>query len=266
MIDSARIAGIYCYPVKSASAIAVEQATVEPRGLAGDRRWVVCDVQGEFLSGREVPALVRICAEQQSDHLIMNAPGMSELAVPIPDSTRSRQTVTVWNDRCDALPAGPEADGWLSTFLGVPCRLLHMDGQCVRPIGNSGKEVSFADNFPLLLISSASLDDLNARLPEPMDMRRFRPNLVVAGVEAYAEDEWQRIRIGEAEFVAVDRCDRCAMTVIDPDSAEMHPDQEPLRTLSRYRRGDDGGVYFGRNLIPERLGRVRTGDVVEIIA
>ncbi len=98
-----------------------------------------------------------------------------------------------------------------------------------------------------------------------MDMRRFRPNLVAAGMGAYAEDDWNRIRVGEAEFRGVERCDRCAVTTIDPDSAEKHPQQEPLLTLSRYRRAPDGGVYFGRNLKPERLGRIRIGDPVEVL-
>jgi uncharacterized protein YcbX len=126
--------------------------------------------------------------------------------------------------------------------------------------------VSFADNYPLLFISSASLDDLNRRLPAPMNMRRFRPNLIADGTIAYAEDAWQRLRVGEAVFRAAERCDRCDFTVIDPDSAGKHPRQEPLRTLSRYRRGADGGVYFGRHLLPEQLGRVRLGDPVEILA
>lgn len=268
MTDRARIAGIFLYPVKSTAAIAVNEASIEPRGFAGDRRWVVTDESGEFLTGREFPKLVQIRAEPRTDRLEMIAPGMPGIAVPIPDSGAPRQSVTVWNDRCEGVGAGRAVDDWLSEFLDLRCRLVYMDAECVRHAGGARKqgEVSFADNCPLLLISSASLDDLNRRLPAPVDMRRFRPNLIADGTGAYAEDAWQRIRVGEAVFQAVERCDRCAFITIDPDNAEKHPQQEPLRTLSRYRRDTDGGVYFGRNLVAERLGRVRTGDPVQVLA
>ncbi len=268
MTDGAHVTGIFIYPVKSTAGIGVNETVVERRGLSRDRRWVVADVSGKFLTGRENPKLVKIRAVPQEDRLLLSAPGMSEIEVPIPNVKRPRRTVQVWNDRCEGLPAGTETDNWLSDFLGVQCQLIYMDAECVRPLGSGGdgSEVSFADNSPMLLISSASLEDLNGRLPEPTDMRRFRPNLVAGGTQAYAEDRWQRIRIGEAVFEALDQCDRCAFTTIDPDSGEKHPRQEPLRSLSRYRRGVDGGVYFGRNLIPERLGRVRIGDKVEILA
>ncbi len=268
MTDLVKITEIFLYPVKSTAAIAVNEASVEPRGLAGDRRWVVTDDSGEFLTGREFPMLVKILAEPLADRLQMNAPGMPTIAAPIPYSGAPRQAVTVWNDRCKGLPAGDEVDDWLSEFLGLRCHLVYMDAKCIRTLDHALGlgEVSFADNSPLLLISGASLDDLNRRLPTPMDMRRFRPNLVVGGTGAYAEDAWQRIKVGEAVFQAVDRCDRCAFTTIDPDSAEKHPQQEPLRTLSHYRRDADGGVYFGRNLVAERLGRVRVGDLVTVLA
>ncbi len=268
MAEQARVSGIFLYPVKSTAGIAVSEASVEPRGLTGDRRWMVTDHCGDFLTAREFPKLVRVLAEPREDRLRLTAPGMRPVETKIPDPGSPRQPVTVWNDCCDVLMAGTEVNGWLSKYLGLPCRLVYMDAECVRSIGGARDEgeVSFADNHPLLIISSASLDDLNRRLSSPMDMRRFRPNLVADGAGAYAEDAWQRIRVGEAVFRAAERCDRCALTTIDPDSAEKHPQQEPLRTLSVYRRDADGGVYFGRNLIPERLGRVRVGDPLEILA
>jgi uncharacterized protein YcbX len=131
--------------------------------------------------------------------------------------------------------------------------------------GQAGDQVSFADGFPLLLISEASLADLNSRLDAPVEMRRFRPNLVVDGNRPYAEDNWQRIRVGDVEFAGVKNCSRCVFTTIDPDSGVVHPDKEPLRTLSTYRRRPQGGVYFGQNLIPRSGGVIRVGDPVTVL-
>ncbi len=262
-----RIARLFVYPVKSSAAVALLEARVAPRGLAGDRRWLVTDESGDFLTGREFPQLVRILATPRGDTLELRAPGMPPIEAAPPDFNGRRQTVEIWNDRCAALPAGTAVNDWLSEYLGVRCRLVHMDAECLRTIGGGEAEgeLSFADNYPLLVISCASLDDLNARLTETMDMRRFRPNMIVTGTDAYAEDVWKRIRIGEVVLAAAGRCDRCAFTTIDPETAERHPQQEPLRTLSTYRRGEDGGVYFGRNFAAERFGHVRVGDEVEII-
>ena len=245
----------------------MSEASVEHRGLAGDRRWAVTDGSGDCLTAREFPKLLSIRARTRVKGLELTAPGMPAIEVSVPASAAPRFEVTVWNDRVEGLRSAVDADDWLSRFLGLPCRLVYMDAACVRPFaGAAGDgEVSFADNAPLLFVSNASLDDLNRRLASPMDMRRFRPNLVAAGTGAYAEDDWNRIRVGEVVFRGMERCDRCAVTTIDPDSAEKHPQQEPLRTLSRYRRAADGGVYFGRNLKPESLGRIRLGDPVEIL-
>ena len=267
MAERAHVSGIFVYPVKSTAGIAVSEARVEHRGMAGDRRWAVTDAFGDCLTAREFPKLLRIRAQTRASGMELSAPGMPALEVSVPAADAGRLTVTVWNDRCAGLRAAVQADDWLSRFLGLPCRLVYMDAACVRPFaGAAGDgEVSFADNAPLLFISSASLDDLNRRLASPLDMRRFRPNLVAAGTGAYAEDDWNRIRVGDVVFRGIERCDRCAVTTIDPDSVEKHPQQEPLRTLSRYRRAADGGVYFGRNLKPERLGRIRLGDPVDVL-
>jgi uncharacterized protein YcbX len=132
--------------------------------------------------------------------------------------------------------------------------------------GQVGDEVSFADGFPLLLISEASLADLNGRLETPVSMRRFRPNLVVDGERAYAEDQWRRIRVGDVEFEGAKNCSRCVFTTIDPDTGVKDPTREPLRTLGGYRRKPQGGVYFGQNLIPRSGGAIHVGDRVEILA
>jgi hypothetical protein len=166
-----------------------------------------------------------------------------------------------------AAEAEPAAHAWFSRYLGFDCRLVYMDEAAHRPVdpqyAPEGREVSFADGYPLLLTAEASLADLNARLDAPVPMNRFRPNLVVAGGMAFAEDGWSRVRIGAVPFQVVKPCARCVVTTIDPQTAAQG--KEPLRTLSRFRRRQ-GKVFFGENLIPEQPGIVRVGDPVEVLA
>lgn len=262
------LSGLYLYPVKSAAPLAVSSAEIEPRGPRGDRRWMVVDADGRFLTGRELAQLTLIRAQPLSDGLQLDAPGMSTLRVPFP-AHGTTTPVTVWKSHVDALPADAAADAWLSACLGRPARLVYMDASVVRAMTSSharaGDEVSFADGFPLLLISQAALDDLNSRLSRPVSMLRFRPNLVVDGAAAHAEDGWRRIRIGVVEFEVAKPCVRCVFTTVDPDRGERDPDGEPLRTLVGYRRGPDG-VTFGQNLIARSNGRIDIGDRVDVLA
>ncbi len=266
--DERRIASIVIYPIKSAAGITLDTCEVEARGLAMDRRWMVVDNRGDFLTGREFPMLTQIRPQLKDAGLQVSAPGARELFIPLHTGSAVKEFVTVWDDECLALAAGGEVDAWFTTVLGTPCRLVYMSDDSRRPIdvhhSRPGDLVSFADGYPLLLISRASLNDLNTRLSEPVSMRRFRPNLVVDGCVAYEEDGWRSIRVGEAQFEGVKTCARCVFTTIDPDNGEKHPGLEPLRTLGAYRRGLDGSVFFGRNLIPRSLGRVRVGDCVNV--
>ena len=186
---------------------------------------------------------------------------------PTPESTRL--AVTVWRDGVMARIADAGADHWISHYLGMAARFVHMDADAARRVdpaySRAEDQVSFADGFPLLLISQASLDGLNTRLDSAVTMNRFRPNLVVGGTDAHAEDDWRRIRVGEVEFDVVKRCARCVLTTVDPDTGRFDPQGEPLRTLIGYRRTEKG-VVFGQNLIPRGTGRIRQGDTVEVIA
>jgi uncharacterized protein YcbX len=189
------------------------------------------------------------------------------LELEIPAGNR-RIGVTVWRDHLDAAAADPRADLWLSDFLDHPCRLAFMDEACRRPISSSGgrpgETVSFADGYPCLLISTASLADLNARLADPLPMDRFRPNLVVTGCEAYAEDGWRKIAIGQTVFRFAGLCPRCSVTTVDQTSG-LRSSEEPLRTLVTYRQRERG-VVFGVNLIPEHTGEITVGDQVTVLA
>lgn len=244
--------------MKSCAPCPVDTAQVRPRGLRDDRRWMVVDANGRFVTGREEPRMTLIRARPQATGaLLLEADGMPSLDVPRPGAEAARTGVTVWKSAVDAALCGADADRWLSEVLQRPVQLVHMDAHAVRPItserARAGDEVSFADAFPLLLISQAALDALNARLARPVPITRFRPNLVIDGVAPHAEDGWQRVAIGDIEFDVAKPCGRCVFTTVDPATGERDPDGEPLRTLIGYRRGEHG-VTFGQYLVPRGGG------------
>jgi uncharacterized protein len=254
------------YPVKSAAGIAVSQATVEARGLQFDRRWMVVDAQGKFMTQRKVPQMALIRVAVSSSGLGLAAPGMPSLELPICPEQAEPCQVDVWGDDCAALSMGSEAQQWLSDFLAQPCQLVYMPDSSYRPTdhGKLGDQtlVSFADAYPFLLISEASLADLNARLASPIPMNRFRPNLVIRGCDAFAEDEWQQIRIGEVVFDVSKPCARCSIPGVD--QATGTPGKEPLITLAKYR-WRNGEIFFGQNLVQANLGELQVGNEIEIL-
>jgi uncharacterized protein YcbX len=263
------LASIHIYPLKSGAPLALKSSLVESRGLARDRRWMVVDANGKMLTGREFARLTLLRALPNADgSLHLDAPASSGLRVGVPDARGERIATQVWDSPVSPLLADEASNAWLSTYLGVPARLLHMDSECVRAVdakyARAGDTVSFADGFPLLLISQAALDLLNSKLAAPVPMLRFRPNLVVAGTEPHAEDGWKRIRVGAVEFDVVKPCTRCVFTTVDFERGERDLSGEPLRTLIGYRRGEKG-VTFGQNLIPRGTGVVRVGDAVEVL-
>jgi uncharacterized protein YcbX len=272
---SGTLSAIWRYPVKSCRGHPVEAAAVEPWGLAGDRRWALLDSDGRTVTGREYPRFVLITPEivAPAGRLVLRAPGAPELLVRIPQH-RSPVELTLWASRLRALPADEAASAWFSAVLGAPVRLVYLDDPTVRPVDPTyalaGDRVSLADGYPLLLTARESLDALNDLVAEgsggadgPLSMIRFRPNLVVSGGPAWAEDDWRRVRIGDADFRMAKRCARCVFTTVDPNTAQRG--KEPLRTLARHRRWD-GKTWFGVNLIPDNPGvTVRVGDPVEVL-
>jgi len=263
----ARLSSIHLFPIKSCAPLASDIATVELRGLAGDRRWMIVDAAGKFVTGRQQPRLTQVRAVPDGDDLVLSAPqaGLFHLRTP---AEGERIDTAVWGTPVRPLVAAAAANAWISEVLGMPARFVYMDDACQRAVdadyAQAGDVVSFADGFPLLLISQAALDALNARLAQPVPMLRFRPNLVVAHTHAHAEDDWKRIRIGPVEFDVVKPCTRCVFTTVDIERGDFDPSGEPLRTLLGYRRSPVG-VTFGQNLIPRRLGQVRVGDAVDVL-
>lgn len=257
------VRSLHIYPVKSCRGIDVDAAEVAATGLRYDRQWMVTGLDGGFLSQRSHPELTRVTTRLDGDHLIIAVPGRSTLEVPLEGPTGDPRSVTVWNDTCEATTTGPEAADWFSSLLGVPCELVRQHESGTRQVDTRhaapGDRVGFADGFPFLLISRASVDELNRRLEKDVPADRFRANIVVDGCGAHAEDEWSAITIGEVDFRVAKPCARCV--VITTDQLRGTRSAEPLRTLARYRT-TNGKILFGQNLVHRGTGLVQVGDEV----
>ncbi|WP_448550792.1 MOSC N-terminal beta barrel domain-containing protein [Thalassotalea montiporae] len=261
----AHLQEISVYPIKSTAGIQLSSSWVDPIGLPYDRRFVICDQNGQFITARTQPKLCLVQANLTPDGLMLTAPDMPLLAVRYSQCLDEYQHVTVWGDTILGQRSHESVDHWFSQFLGQPCHLLFFGEQSNRQVKNTTNPVAFADGYPLLLISQASLDDLNSRLKQPISMRQFRPNIVVQDCEPFAEDTWRHIRIGEVEFELTKPCTRCVFTTVDPDTGEKHGQLEPLATLKSYRQIAKGDVLFGQNLIPLNQGQIRFGDQVSVL-
>ncbi len=273
-MSSLLLSEISLYPVKSLGGISVSRWRLDSFGLFLDRRWMMVDTEGNFMTQRKYPQMARVVpkltgAEGTGPHsLILSHPQMGTFKVPVADLESPRVSVRVWSDQVKAVPVAEEADRWLSEAIGVSCQLVWFADDVMRQVdtryAEKGDRTAFADGFPLLLIGQGSLDDLNRRLQEPLPMRRFRPNLVVTGATPFAEDEWCRIRIGEITLRVVKPCSRCIITTVDPDTG-CYSGKEPLRTLATYRRRGNR-IYFGQNLVHEGQGEIKVGMEVRIVS
>lgn len=262
-----RLASLHLYPVKSARGLSVPAAELDAFGLADDRRFMVVDTaDGRFVSQREVPQLALVQPTLAGAELRLEATGHAPLVLPRrPTGPRRHVTLWDWDADGDAVDTGDAAAAWWSAVLGRAVRFVWSPDDTRRatqptPTGVGGR-VAFSDGFPLLVVSDASLHDLNARLAQPVPMDRFRPNLVITDVAApFAEDGWTRVRVGPVLLRGTKRCPRCTITTVDQATGERS--DEPLRTLASYRR-DDGKVWFGLNAEHEGEGRLAVGDLVE---
>ncbi|SFY47676.1 MOSC domain-containing protein [Streptomyces sp. F-1] len=273
-MDIAEVQSIHLYPVKAFRGLAPASAVVEPWGLAGDRRWTLVDAEGKVVTQREQPRLALAAAEPLAGGGVrLSAPGREPLTVEVPEPVAT-VPVSVFGTKVDAVPAAPEAHAWSSAYLDEDVRLVHLDDPATRrPIDPDyalpGETVGFADGYPLLVATTASLDALNSLIAEgshahegPLPMNRFRPSVVVAGTEAWAEDDWARVSVGEVVFRVARPCGRCVVTTTDQDTTERG--REPLRTLARHRKFGSS-LVFGQYLVPVSGGTIRTGDQVRVL-
>ena len=267
-MSQATLQNITVYPIKSSAGIELSNSWVEEFGLAFDRRFVVASPEGEFFTARTQPTLCLIQASLTAAGIIINAPKMPTLVIDYNQLSPNYVDVQVWNDTISAQQCVDSINQWFSRFLQQPCQLLFFGAESQRFVKNKNSQVGFADGYPLLLISQASLDDLNSHYPanaRSIPMSQFRPNIVVNDCDAFTEDTWQKIRIGKVEFEVTKPCTRCIFTTINPQTAEQDHQQEPLKTLKNYRQLANGDILFGQNLVALNQGQIKRGDKLEVL-
>lgn len=262
------IQDLYIYPIKSLAGIRLESAEIEIMGFSLDRRWMLVDETNKFMTQRSLPQMALLQVEIGRNELIVRHKNTEAepLRIPFQLFAEEQLKVQVWDDQVIANAVSSEADSWFSERLEMKCRLVRMPDSGPRAVDPkyavNDESVSFADAMPYLLISQASLDDLNGRLDQPVPMNRFRPNIVVSGTEAFEEDRWKELRIGEVHLKVTKPCARCVLTTINQDTAEKG--KEPLKTLAGYRLINKK-ILFGQNLLALQTGTVQIGDTVQPI-
>lgn len=264
-----QLSEIWIYPVKSLAGIRLEKAKVTQRGLEFDRRWMLVDENGVFISQRKHPELALFHPEIEAGFLRISHADSAKGSVHFSLSQKSESVVTeevmVWEDSVMAVEVDQQISGWFSEILGFSVRLVYMPEESLRKVDPDyavtfDDITSFSDGFPFLLIGQASLNDLNSRLENPVPIRRFRPNFVFTGGEAYEEESWREFTIGSIAFYGVKPCGRCVMTTVNPDLGTFEG-KEPLYTLSQYRKVGNK-VLFGQNVIAKHEGSLSVGDVI----
>jgi uncharacterized protein len=253
------IAELLVYPVKSLRGVSLTCSHVERRGLRHDRRWMVVDADGRFMTQRELYKMALIDTAITDSGLVLSQEGKGSVEVPFEPKGATRE-VQVWKSFCQAQEVGEEPNRWLSDTLGRSAALVYMPETTERPLappeGKQGEVIAFSDAQPILIASQASIEDLNGKLKNPIPIRRFRPNVVVKGCDAFEEDRWQSIQFGDVALRKTKRCGRCLVTTIDIQTGT--PSDEPLRTLNAFRK-DGNNVFFGCYYVPESFGELRIG-------
>lgn len=258
------VKSLYRYPVKSLAGESLNQADILAKGMAYDRRWMLVDQKGKFLSQRKWPRMALLTAVVEQETVLLTIPDQGPYRLV---ASKQWRQVTIWNDQLKALIADGPINEALSRFLKIHCQLVLMSDQQPRVISDLAAEgvVSFADGFPFLLIGSASLVLLNAQLSVPVSMKNFRPNIVVKTDIAHQEDDWDELKIGEVQFKNVKLCSRCILITINPETAKFSKDKEPMITLLKYRK-IKAGVNFGCNLVALNEGTIYSGDTIEVMS
>ncbi|MBK6341198.1 MAG: MOSC domain-containing protein [Flavobacteriales bacterium] len=259
---SLTLGSIHIYPIKSLGGFAVEEAHMTDRGFANDRRWMLVDAEDRFISQREVPAMACLhCAPSPNGFTVTDVRDGDRIKLPWTLDEGEGKRAQVWNDSVDVLHAPIPMSAWFAQKLGIACSLVFMPDAAHRPVDATYASggTSLSDGFPYLILSQASLDELNSRLVSPLPMDRFRPNLMIAGGAPFQEDAWKSIAIGAARFNLVKPCARCVITTTDQRTGERG--NEPLRTLAGYRHVN-GKVMFGMNAMGLAGDVVRVGDLV----
>lgn len=263
--ETPQLSQLNVFPVKSIAGISQSKVWVEKQGISFDRRFMVATLSGDMITARKSPKMVKVKAALIADGIVLSYEDKACLVLKYAQFDMAEASSTVWGDTFIAYTTTEQANAWFSDVLGQPVQLLFTGEQSNRLRPKISQNVSFADGYPLLVISEASLQALNDRSSEHHTMDQFRTNLVVSNTEAFAEDGWKRIRIGEVEFEAVKPCARCILTTVDPKSATFSESKEPLVTMAKFRADETGNVYFGQNLVACNEGIISVGDTIEIL-
>jgi uncharacterized protein YcbX len=270
-----KVTELHIYPLKSCQGISLGQVKVNPKGLSGDREFMLVNKEGKFLSQRQYPQLATIQVKFVHDLLQLSVKD-NHLFSFKSTLTGKEIEVEIWGDRCLAIDQGEKVSQWFEKVLNIPdCRLVRQSPKYPRKVDSSyavnrENQVSFADGYPLLLTATASLAELNRRLEETysdpsliVPMNRFRTNIVINTTESFIESTWKTIKIGQVNFTLVKPCSRCVITTTNQETGERNPLLEPLKTLASFRQVGKK-IMFGENMIPLNTGVIQVGDLVEV--
>lgn len=265
-MSSAIIDALYLYPIKSLAGVTVRSAHVTDRGFKMDRRLMLVDEAGQFVTQRSAPKLATFGVELREAEVVVSRADVGSLQVPLQVRNSPSVQVEVWGSTVMASPVGPAFDAYFSNALGRALRLVYMPDTVERPVSPKwapdGGIVSFADGFPYLVITRSALDEVSQRSGQTITAARFRPNIVISGPTSHAEDDWSGFEVAQTRFTCVKPCERCQMVGLDPATGESS--KEPLRSLAEYRKRD-GKVWFGQNLVAEGSGQISVGDVARVL-
>jgi len=278
-MNNLKLSEIWIYPIKSLGGISINTAKIERRGLQHDRRWMLVDERGVFLTQRNHTemALLRVEIKENGLEVSHKTKKLTPIHIPFNAEPFEHLKVQVWDDECEAFTISNDINHWFTDILGMNCRLVYMPDSSYRQIdiryAAAGEVTSFADGYPILILGQEALNKLNSKLISetyPMDraakaieMNRFRPNLVFVGGEPNEEDNWTQFQIGNASFLGVKPCARCVMTTINQNNGMKG--SEPLKTLATYRKKGNK-ILFGQNVIAQSIGaEIQVGDRIKVI-
>ena len=267
-MNSCKLSQINIYPLKSGAPTELASSRIVKRGLEFDRHWALFDDNMKVITGRSQTSLMKVSSELIDDYVMFSSPGMESIQVPIQELDSGHVDLKIFSSPGNGALVGRQVDEWFAEVAQQKCRLLFMDSLSERKViadngGRKGDVVSYADQSPILLTSTSSLDYLNALVGnDDAVMQQFRPNFVVEGIPAFQEDEWKFVSIGDCQFEVNQVCVRCVFTTVDVNTYQRNPNQEPLKSLAAYRKSKGQDVSFGIHLIPRKLGIVNSGDLV----
>ena len=259
------LTNLYIYPIKSTKGIELRQTRVEEKGLKDDRRYMLVDNNGQFITGRTHPQLTQVNIEFSKKGLLVSTANHPSFYIQPEHFSKETIIVSIWSDMVEAQHCHIDYDRWFSHFLKLDCKLVYFSESSIRCVKNKQTQVGFADGYPLLLINQASVDTLNTYLDSPVTALHFRPNIIINGEQPFIEDNWARIKIGEVEFEVSKPCSRCNFTNVNPKTGVADMEQ-PLKTLAKFRfKQEKGNIDFGQNLIPLNQGIIKSGDTIQVL-